>query len=194
MLASIKKKKRHKPIHITCQVVPGPSLSGKLRLKSQAETAFPGGSPCLCLEQVAGAGRDVKCNTFFPFSFAGTVTRTRGDCDNRPMCRVARTVITSAGSRRHFARRGLLQSFLFQRVPVIAVVVMLSVFFFLALLFVVKMKTQRLCVVLSAGAPLLFAVSCHSPRSVHNFLLLQCWPGCFMFSRSHFFFFFMAHV
>lgn len=134
-----------------CQVVPGPSLSGKFPLKSQAETAFPGGSPCLCLERVAGAGRDVKCNTFFQFSFAGTATCTRGDCDDRPMCRVARTVITSAGSRRRFARRGLLPSFLFQRVPVIAVVVRLSFFFFLALLFVVKMKTQWLCVVVSTG-------------------------------------------
>lgn len=93
---------------------------------------------------------------FFPFSFAGTVTRTYGDCDNRPMCRVARTVITSAGSRRRFARRGLLQSFLFRRVPVIAVVVTLSFFFFLALLFVVKMKIQRLCVLVSAGAPPFF--------------------------------------
>lgn len=51
--------------------------------------------------------------------------------------RVARTVSTTARSRRFFfVRRGLLPSFLFQRVPVIAVVVTLSfIFSFLTLLF-----------------------------------------------------------
>lgn len=148
------------------------------------QASFSLGPTSLVFEQVAGAGRNVKCNTFF--FLAGTATCTHSDCGDRPRredsqyhCKISPVF---------FVRRGLLPSFLFQRVPVIAVVVTLSfIFSFLTLLFSCENEDNG-CVLSSAQVLFFFNVLCHSPCSVHNFLLLQCWAAC-CFHFSYFFLF-----
>lgn len=51
--------------------------------------------------------------------------------------------------------------------------------------FLVKMKTMAVCC--HQHRCFFFNALCHSPRSVHNFLLLQCWAACCF----HFSFFFL---
>lgn len=141
-----------------------PLLSGKFSSKSQAKPAFPG-AHLVCVRAGSWCGKKCQMQYFFPpgLRYACTVIMVTGEAprreDSQYHCKKSPM----------FVRRGLLLSFLFQCVPVIAVVVTFS-FFFFALVFV-KMEDKQLCVVVSTSAPL-FVVSCHSPRSVHNFLLL----------------------
>lgn len=119
------------------------------------QASFSLGPTSLVFEQVAGAGRNVKCNTFF--FLAGTATCTHSDCGDRPRredsqyhCKISPVF---------FVRRGLLPSFLFQRVPVIAVVVTLSfIFSFLTLLF--SCENEDNGCVLSSAQVLFFLMFC----------------------------------
>lgn len=81
----LKKKKRHNQLTLCAKLYLFSLWAESLSLESQS-SFFLGPTSLVFDEQVAGAERSVKCNTFFcfPFSRAVNATCTHSDCGDQP--------------------------------------------------------------------------------------------------------------